>query len=549
MAALFIDRSKLNFDNLLTSFKDNVSNMVDQRAANTSYSLEDICLSTLSMFYSQDPSFLAFQQRMKERSNLCNANTIFGIKDIPSDNQIRNVLDNINPSQLDDFFEEVIDLIDNNGYLNRFRYLKDQLLIAMDGTNCYHSINVHCDNCLIKTHKKGSIRLITGERINITKEAIKEGKEIVIFKNKDQQLKLIYKKRGTNFIDEIYIESNLFSSLDFNGNILYRNEETEQIYQFIYDLIIANKGHVTYRKNNKKDSNINNVEYYHSILTPIIASPNQTQIISLSPEHITNLDGSEKQDCERNAAKRWLEKHGNKYGQLKATILGDDLYCCESICKEVLNKDLHFIFVCKDSSHKSLYEFINSPIIESELVQTKKEKIIVKKKEVTNIYRYMNNVPLTKMNNSFRVNWFEITTISADGSQLFYSTYITDHVINNDNIAELVVAARSRWKVENENNNTLKTKGYNMEHSYGHGKQYLAMFLATLNIIAFLFHSVLELYDDGYQKIRKHFGARARLFDYIKYTLMQFLFKGWEDFVRYSLELFRINKVELENSA
>jgi len=205
--------------------------------------------------------------------------------------------------------------------------------------------------------------------------------------------------------------------------------------------------------------------------------------------------------------------------------------------------------VCKNSSHKSLYEFINSPIIESRLVQTKEEKITVKKKEITNIYRYMNNVPLTKGNNAFRVNWFEISSISIDGEQLFYGTYVTDHVINNDNIAELVIAARSRWKVENENNNTLKTKGYNMEHSYGHGKQYLSMFLATLNIIAFLFHSVLELYDVGYQKIRKHFGARARLFDYIKYTLMQFLFKGWEDFTRYTHKLFRINAIQLESSA
>ena len=178
-----------------------------------------------------------------------------------------------------------------------------------------------------------------------------------------------------------------------------------------------------------------------------------------------------------------------------------------------------------------MYEFINSPIIESKLVQTKEEKIIIKKKEVTNIYRYMNNVPLTKGNNSFRVNWFEITSMDSNGDQLFYGTYITDHIIDNGNVAELTIAARCRWKVENENNNTLKTKGYHMEHSYGHGKQYLAMFLATLNIIAFLFHSILELYDLAYKKIRQHVGAKVRLFDYIKYTLMQFLFKGWEDFI------------------
>ena len=32
----------------------------------------------------------------------------------------------------------------------------------------------------------------------------------------------------------------------------------------------------------------------------------------------------------------------------------------------------------------------------------------------------------------------------------------------------LVHAGRARWKVENENNNTLQTKGYNLTHNFGH---------------------------------------------------------------------------------
>ena len=131
MAALFVDRSKVTFDNLLTYFKDNISSMKDPRAANVSYSLQDICLSAFSMFYLQDPSFLAFQNRMKEEKNLSNANTIFGIEEIATDNQIRNVLDNINPNQLDNFFDDIFDLIYNSGQLNDFRFLKNQFLIAI----------------------------------------------------------------------------------------------------------------------------------------------------------------------------------------------------------------------------------------------------------------------------------------------------------------------------------------------------------------------------------------------------------------------------------
>jgi hypothetical protein len=59
----------------------------------------------------------------------------------------------------------------------------------------------------------------------------------------------------------------------------------------------------------------------------------------------------QKQDCERNAAKRLLEKHGAYYKELKATILGDDLYANHNTCKDIIDRGLGFIFTCKDDSH------------------------------------------------------------------------------------------------------------------------------------------------------------------------------------------------------
>ena len=70
--------------------------------------------------------------------------------------------------------------------------------------------------------------------------------------------------------------------------------------------------------------------------------------------------------------------------------------------------------------------------------------------------------------------------------------------VDRANVVALVVAGRSRWKIENENNNTLKTKGYNFEHNYGHGKQHLAALLASLILLAFLAHTVLDLLDQRY---------------------------------------------------
>jgi len=57
--------------------------------------------------------------------------------------------------------------------------------------------------------------------------------------------------------------------------------------------------------------------------------------------------------------------------------------------------------------------------------------------------------------------WCSLTRRS-DGQVLFHNDWITDHFPQADNIVELVSVARSRWKTENENHNTLKTQGYHL---------------------------------------------------------------------------------------
>jgi hypothetical protein len=58
-------------------------------------------------------------------------------------------------------------------------------------------------------------------------------------------------------------------------------------------------------------------------------------------------DGQAKQDCELNAAKRWLGRCGSEYPPLGMTVLGDDLYCHEPFCWELLAQGFQFILVCK----------------------------------------------------------------------------------------------------------------------------------------------------------------------------------------------------------
>jgi hypothetical protein len=98
-----------------------------------------------------------------------------------------------------------------------------------------------------------------------------------------------------------------------------------------------------------------------------------------------------------------------------------------------------------------------------------------------------------------------------------------------------VQAGRCRWKIENENFNNLKTKGYHFEHNFGHGKQYLSQTLLSLNVLAFLFHTVLELLDERCAWLRKTLPRRDTFFQHIA-TLTQYLcFTSWQSLLEFMI--------------
>jgi len=91
-------------------------------------------------------------------------------------------------------------------------------------------------------------------------------------------------------------------------------------------------------------------------------------------------------------------------------------------------------------------------------------------------------VPLVESEDAIKVNWCELTVTDLEGEALYLNGWVTDFQITDQNVASMVAASRARCKFENENNNTLKTNGYHLEHIFGHGKQHLTSFLATMNI-------------------------------------------------------------------
>jgi hypothetical protein len=278
------------------------------------------------------------------------------------------------------------------------------------------------------------------------------------------------------------------------------------------------------------------VTYSHTAILPVIAAPNCGEVISLPPEFVTPQDGHEKQDCETAAAKRWISKHRHLFQGKAITLLGDDLYSRQPMCQHCLDAEINFIFTCLPSSHSSLYEWLDYLEKNGEVQHLTTKHRKGKSIEIYT-YRFVNQIPLREQEPSLLVNWCELTVRdSADNSEVFHNAFVTNHAIDIDNVAEIVEAGRCRWKTENENHNVLKTKGYNLEHNFGHGQKHLSATLLSLNLLAFLLHTVLQLTDSSYQEIRRKRGTRRGFFQDILSLTKYFVFKSWQHLIEFMLD-------------
>ena len=218
-----------------------------------------------------------------------------------------------------------------------------------------------------------------------------------------------------------------------------------------------------------------------------------------------------------------------------ATILGDDLYSRQPLCEAILEQGLNFILVCKPQSHKTLYEWVgeldNTGGVQTVTRQQQRGKVTE-----TYTYRFVNQVPLRDGEEALSVNWCELTITRPDGTVTYKNAFATNYLITNDNVIDIATAGRARWKVENENNNTLKTKGYHLTHNFGHGKQHLSTLLATLNLLAFLFHTVLDMSDAKYQLVRQKLPTRKTFFDDIRALTRYHYFEDWDSMLVFMMQ-------------
>jgi hypothetical protein len=274
------------------------------------------------------------------------------------------------------------------------------------------------------------------------------------------------------------------------------------------------------------------VRYSHKVLQVAIMHPDMRQVIPLIPEEIHNTDGTTKQDCEMNAAKRLIPKLRKAHPQLGIILTGDDLFSKQPVIEDTIAARMHYIYVAKPSSHKYLTEWLNAYPKLSEI------EVVDSKKDVRHVYEWMNDVPLHGGKEAIKVNYFRYRMITKNkkGEEIigYQNSWVTDIEITKKNIQTLVRGGRCKWKIENECFNTLKNQGYCIDHSYGHGEN-LTFNFYLLTLIAFAFHQVFELTDKLYQTCRVALGSKKNLWEQVRAYVKILIFDSWEQLLNFTM--------------
>jgi len=404
-------RKQLNADSMFTKIRIDLHKIPDHRASNSKIPLGDILMSAFAMFSLKDPSLLAFDKRRSDDPE--SLHEVYGISIIPCDSQMREALDPITPAFLRQPFLSLFQETQRGKALEKFKYLDDHYLLALDGTGIYSSENVGSDYCLGKRKRNG-----------IT-------------------------------------------------------------------------------------------EHYQQLLGAAIVSPKLKEVLPLCPEMIAKQDGVKKQDCERNATRRFLDKFRGDHPHLKCIVIEDGLSSNGPHIKDLKKHDLRFILGAKEKDHVHLFEQMDDALTAGKAMEFSMTR--AGDSNVTDTYRFVNGIALNKSHPDLLVNMLEYWQVDGNGKELHF-TWVTDLTLDFDSVYKIMQAGRARWRIENETFNTLKNQGYNLGHNYGLGKKHLSAVFVHLMMLAFLVDQIQQLCCPLFNAAWQECGSKRYLWESIRST-------------------------------
>lgn len=406
----------LSADGLHALLRSRFGSIPDPRQERATISLADACMSAFAMFSLKDPSLLAFDARRNDQ----NMKSLYSIGQIPSDSQMRAILDPVEPATLRPAFNDVFRQLQRAKVLEQFTFHEGCYLACLDGTRYFSSDNVHCSSCLQKVDSK------TGE-----------------------------------------------------------------------------------------------VTYSHQMLGAALVHPDRREVIPLAPEPIVKQDGQTKNDCERNAARRLLEKIRREHPHLGLIVVEDGLASNAPHIRELQRLGMHFILGAKPGDHEFLYDQLIGAF-DDDRVRT----ITWREGETCCEIAFVNGLPLNESNQDLLVNVLQYFEYGPDGQPTKRFSWVTDLRITRANARHLVRGGRARWKIENETFNTLKNQGYHFEHNFGHGQQNLSVVFAMLMMLAFLVNQVEQICCPLFRAVWKKLGSKRALWDNLRSHYRHFTFRS-----------------------
>src|SRR5262249_25599242 len=138
---------------LLSLLRSGFADIGDPRPGDPDISLSDALMSAFAMFSLKSPSLLAFDQ---ERT-AGNLQQVYGIKRVPCDTSMREILDPLDPESLRPLFKHVFGALQRGKALEAMVFVEGHYLLALDGTGYFSSQQIHCESCLETHHRNGTV--------------------------------------------------------------------------------------------------------------------------------------------------------------------------------------------------------------------------------------------------------------------------------------------------------------------------------------------------------------------------------------------------------
>jgi hypothetical protein len=412
------EHKHLQVDALIDKLRERFDTIPDSRVGDHTISLPDALMSGIALFALKEPSLLAFQERIKD-SNL---RTIYGIQHVPSDTQMRVILDPVEPESLSPCFTDLFRELQRGKALEPFVFYQGCYLLSCDGVKHFSSEKVHCPHCLEQHHKNGK------------------------------------------------------------------------------------------------------VTYSHQMFAGALVHPDLRVVIPVRPEPIIKQDGIEKNDCERNAAKRFMAKFREDHPHLNVIVVEDGLSSNGPHIEDLLHYRMHFILGAKPGDHTALFARMTAA---AEAGTAHVLTLEDAKTGTIHHFRWLCQVPLNDSHPHLLVNFLEYWEIK-DGKVQYFS-WVTDLELTEDSVWMVMRGGRARWKIENETFNTLKNQGYHFEHNFGHGVEHLATVFALLMMLAFLSDQVQQLCSPLFRAVLQKFGTKRLMWDRMRCLFTDFVFDSMRE--------------------